>query len=106
MNSKQEQSAKILKLYFSENPKVATLCTHRSKTNLKAEYRIITAHKNDIVDITWHVGNVLNANGKHGVIVRGCGFDRAAHLISNLEYELYGVQESILSIYKMWETLK
>jgi hypothetical protein len=98
-------SKKTLTHIFSIVPRVAIMCVHRSKTNIKAEFRVFACLNNDILDITWHVGVLLNANGKNGVVARGYEYDQEMHIVNNLEYELYGDNTRVLEVNKLYRAM-
>jgi len=84
-------SKNYLKKLFRVNKTVYCKLDHVSQSGMSRRISFYVSRKNNIIDITWHIGNVtgykISKNG--GLNVGGCGMDMGFHLVHNLSYILY-----------------
>lgn len=87
-----ENSTKYLKKLFARNTRVYTSVKRVSSSGMSRHILVYVSRKNQIIDITWHVGNVAgytHSDKTGGLIVGGCGMDMGFHLIYSLSRCLY-----------------
>jgi hypothetical protein len=95
MKTKSENylsSEKYLKKLFARNTKVYTSIKRVSSTGMSRHISVYVARKEQIINITWHVGNITEYkrnNDTGGLVVGGCGMDMGFHLIYSLSRCLY-----------------
>jgi len=85
-------SEKYLKKLFARNTKVYTTIKRVSSSGMSRHIEVFVARKEQIINITWHVGNITGYKQNrdtNGLVVGGCGMDMGFHLIYSLSRALY-----------------
>ena len=86
----KENSLNTLKNLIKEGDTVYTSLQSVSSTGMSRRLNVYIAKDNRIINITWHVANVLEYRyneQKESLVIGGCGMDMGYHLV----YSLSGV---------------
>lgn len=86
------ESSRYLKKLFKNDRNVYTCIRKVSSSGMTRHIKVFIARKNQIIDITWHVGNVTKDRINRdtwALVVSGCGMDMGFDLIYRLSRILY-----------------
>lgn len=95
MKTKSEDylnSEKYLKKLFARDQRIYTSIKRVAPSGMSRHISVYVARKNQIIDITWHVGHITGYSRNRdtgGLVVGGCGMDMGFHLIYSLSRCLY-----------------
>ena len=86
-----ESSKKYLIKLFRINRNVYTGLDHVSSSGMTRHISCYVARRNEIINITWHISNVLGYRiaKRKGLVVGGCGMDMGFSVVYDLSRTLY-----------------
>ncbi len=84
-----------LRRFMPEGSTVYTICRHVAKSGMSAVYSLVVFLDGDDLHPNYsaHIvtGRPLRSvSGQDGILVRGCGYDRARAIVDDIARELYG----------------